>query len=335
MTATPTAPPDLPERPPHPDELPRRKPLPWWDRMKFLLLLTIVWFVLVWARMADNPILPFVDAVRDAAAGRSPGCCVLSGIELLRQVHFLISEHWAAYHRFWTHRVFGGTERLLPAAALATGPGSGWRGSLKWRVLDRRARGRARRGATTPRRCWRCSRLRGDLLWPRCRSSSSSLFFWRRRASSSSRSSGSCPAAASTSTTPTTSRPGSATCGARTTCWPGCKENIVFLENPERDRGQGRLRAGRPAAVGSARHRQDADGRGGGRRDRQAVRVRRPRRVHQHVHGRRHPQGQVAVPQAAQARAALRRRDRLLRRGRLARQPRRARPGRPRRGPRA
>ena len=92
---------------------------------------------------------------------------------------------------------------------------------------------------------------------------------------------------------------------------------------PGVDRVQGRLRARRHPAVGPARHRQDPDGRGGRRRDRQAVRLRRPRRVHQHVHGRRHPQGQVAVPQAAQARAALRRRDRLPRRGRLAGQPRR------------
>src|SRR5262249_56282027 len=37
---------------------------------------------------------------------------VLAGLEAIRQIHFLISEHWAAYHRFWTHTVFGGTERV-------------------------------------------------------------------------------------------------------------------------------------------------------------------------------------------------------------------------------
>ena len=45
-----------------------------------------------------------------------------------------------------------------------------------------------------------------------------------------------------------------------------------------RDRGQGRLRAERHPPVGPARHRQDADGGGRRRRDRQAVRVRRSRR---------------------------------------------------------
>ena len=45
------------------------------------------------------------------------------------------------------------------------------------------------------------------------------------------------------------------------------------------DRGPRRPRPLRHPALGAARHRQDADGRGGGRRDRQALRVRRPRRL--------------------------------------------------------
>src|SRR5499427_1697304 len=36
---------------------------------------------------------------------------VLFCLEALRQIHFLISEHWAAYHRFWTQTLFGGLER--------------------------------------------------------------------------------------------------------------------------------------------------------------------------------------------------------------------------------
>ena len=28
-------------------------------------------------------------------------------------MHYLISEHWAAYHRFWTQRIFGSTERFV------------------------------------------------------------------------------------------------------------------------------------------------------------------------------------------------------------------------------
>ncbi len=100
-----------PEERPRDDERPTRKPLALWDRIKFLLLLTIIFFVLVWARMAElAPVQSFSEAVREQAASR-PWIFVLAGIELLRQVHFLISEHWAAYHRFWSKRVFGGLDR--------------------------------------------------------------------------------------------------------------------------------------------------------------------------------------------------------------------------------
>ena len=32
---------------------------------------------------------------------------ILFGLELLHQIHFLISEHWAAYNQFWVHKVWG------------------------------------------------------------------------------------------------------------------------------------------------------------------------------------------------------------------------------------
>src|SRR5450755_395162 len=88
-----------------------RKPLPLWDRIKFLLLLTLLWFVLVWSSMANDPILPFADAARiELRSGL--WVIILAGLELLRQAHFLISEHWAGYHQFWVRHVFGGFERL-------------------------------------------------------------------------------------------------------------------------------------------------------------------------------------------------------------------------------
>ncbi|WP_433373967.1 AAA family ATPase [Actinoplanes sp. CA-142083] len=106
---------------PSPDEMPHvaarerttRKKLPIWDRIKFLLLFTIAWFALVWSSMADNPILPFPDAMREMArSGKGITIMVLFGIEVLRQLHFLISEHWSWYHRLWTQGIFGGIERL-------------------------------------------------------------------------------------------------------------------------------------------------------------------------------------------------------------------------------
>jgi ATP-dependent Zn protease len=89
-----------------------RKKLAPWDRIKFLLLFVVVWFALVWTSMADNPLLPFEEANRERLRATS-GLVVLSlaGLEVLRQLHYLISEHSAGYHRFWTHHFFGGLER--------------------------------------------------------------------------------------------------------------------------------------------------------------------------------------------------------------------------------
>ena len=93
---------------------------------------------------------------------------------------------------------------------------------------------------------------------------------------------------------------------------------------PGVDRATGRPRARWRPALRASGHRQDAHGRGGGGRDRQAVRVRRARRLPQHVLRRRRAQGALAVQEAEEVGAALRRRHRLLRRSRRARQPRRS-----------
>ena len=88
-----------------------RKPLSLWDRIKFLVLLGVVWILLVWSVMANDPLVGFSDAVRiEVRTGW--WVFILAGLELLRQIHFLISEHWRGYYRFWTVTVFGGVERV-------------------------------------------------------------------------------------------------------------------------------------------------------------------------------------------------------------------------------
>jgi cell division protease FtsH len=89
----------------------KRSRMKLWDRIKFLLLFTVIFFLLVWASMANNPILPFQDAVRQQLFDSS-WLLVLAGLEVLRQVHYLISENWSGYHRFWVNKVFGGSERI-------------------------------------------------------------------------------------------------------------------------------------------------------------------------------------------------------------------------------
>jgi ATP-dependent Zn protease len=89
-----------------------RKPMSTWDRTKFLVLAVALFWFFVWASMADNPILPFRDAVRDVSQAKW-WLFVVAWLELVRQVHYVISEHSPAYHRFWTQQVFGRWERRI------------------------------------------------------------------------------------------------------------------------------------------------------------------------------------------------------------------------------
>ena len=91
-----------------------RPPLPFWDRSKFLLLFAAVWALLVWNFYLENRIVGATvgDAV-DQQGRASSLWIVLFGIELLRQIHYVLSEHWPAWHGFWSRRVFGGFNRRV------------------------------------------------------------------------------------------------------------------------------------------------------------------------------------------------------------------------------
>jgi cell division protease FtsH len=131
MTIARSGSPRAPQQPagrPRDDDRPTRKPLAPWDRLKFLILLVLVWFILVWSLMASDPIIGFADAMRiEVTSGW--WVFVLIGLELVRQLHFLVSEHWAGYHRFWTKTFFGGWERTTSRSM------SEWTRFRLWRVL--------------------------------------------------------------------------------------------------------------------------------------------------------------------------------------------------------
>jgi cell division protease FtsH len=95
-----------------PPRRPTRPKASLWHRVRLLLLLGLIWLVVVWAAMADNPLLPFVDAVRIHVV-ESQWLLWLMGLELLRQVHYFASERSAGYHRFWSEKVFGGFDRAV------------------------------------------------------------------------------------------------------------------------------------------------------------------------------------------------------------------------------
>ena len=81
------------------------------DRMKFLVAFTITFFVLVWSDMAGNPLLGFSDAVIERSRS-AWWIFLLAGIEVIRQLHFLISEFASPYHGFW-QRYFSFVDRNL------------------------------------------------------------------------------------------------------------------------------------------------------------------------------------------------------------------------------
>ena len=87
-----------------------RKRLPFWDRTKFVLLLAGLWLFLLWAKLDEVPIMSTRDAVRDTLRAKW-WVIALIGLEVLRQVHYFVSEHWSWWHRLWTHKVFGRIEK--------------------------------------------------------------------------------------------------------------------------------------------------------------------------------------------------------------------------------
>jgi cell division protease FtsH len=92
-------------RPRAEDVLTRRR-LSFWDRSKWLVLLVVIWLLLVWSLMADNPLVGFLDACR-IEVREGWWVFVLIGLELIHQLHFFISERSAAYNQFWVRNVWG------------------------------------------------------------------------------------------------------------------------------------------------------------------------------------------------------------------------------------
>ena len=84
-----------------------RKPLTWFDRTKFLLLFTGLFYLLVWNEyLKIEPLGSWGDATTQVGASQR-WLVVLTALELVRQLHMRISESSARYHRFWTEKVFG------------------------------------------------------------------------------------------------------------------------------------------------------------------------------------------------------------------------------------
>ncbi|MGH9188881.1 MAG: AAA family ATPase [Acidimicrobiales bacterium] len=97
---------------PRDDERPTRKPQGGWDRVKVLVLLLSLLGLSVWTAVADSPILPVADAVNQVLASSTGRFLIfLVVLEVIRQLHYWISERSAPYHQFWTKRFFASINR--------------------------------------------------------------------------------------------------------------------------------------------------------------------------------------------------------------------------------
>ena len=97
---------------PRPSERETRAPMAMWDRVKFLLLLGILWLsglAVVWATSVNPLGGPFSDAVR-IAFNDYAWILILAAIEFVRQLHYLLEEHSKGYFRFWEKKVFGSAQ---------------------------------------------------------------------------------------------------------------------------------------------------------------------------------------------------------------------------------
>ena len=105
-----------PSRPRDADRITRRK-LDTWDRVKYLVLLSLLFSVFWWQKLANNPIKSVADGFWDTVSAQA-WIWVLLGLEILRQTHFVVAERWPAYYRFWRRTIFGRfegrTERIDP-----------------------------------------------------------------------------------------------------------------------------------------------------------------------------------------------------------------------------
>jgi cell division protease FtsH len=94
------------------DRAPRtRRKLMFFDRIKVFVLLAAFLGYCVALQHSQIPIMSWGDALREQLSSKWL-LLALAGLELLRQIHNLISERSAGYHGWWTRNVWGAWNRF-------------------------------------------------------------------------------------------------------------------------------------------------------------------------------------------------------------------------------
>ena len=82
-----------------------RKPRTFWMRSRLLILIAAIWGLLFWYALSSDPLLSIHDGLVQTWNSKW-WLAVLFAAELIRQIHYIISERWGAYNHFWMERVF-------------------------------------------------------------------------------------------------------------------------------------------------------------------------------------------------------------------------------------
>jgi cell division protease FtsH len=93
---------------------PTRRTLALWDRLKFVILLVVLWFLVVWYQMSNDAILGFHDAALQQLqvnSGTGRWILLLLGIEVVRQLSFFGAERSHRYYHASTS-VFASSDRV-------------------------------------------------------------------------------------------------------------------------------------------------------------------------------------------------------------------------------
>ena len=82
-----------------------------WDRLKFIVLILFLLAITLSSKV-QAPFTTFEQAIGDAWNENFGRFLLIAlPVEILRQLHYFVSEKWGAYNRFWADGVFGGAER--------------------------------------------------------------------------------------------------------------------------------------------------------------------------------------------------------------------------------
>jgi len=95
------------------DREPKLRPkMFFFDRIKVFILLAIYIALCTSEQKTQIPLMTWGEALRDQLRAKW-WVLILFGLEFIRQIHNIISEHNAGYNAFWQKKVFGGWERRM------------------------------------------------------------------------------------------------------------------------------------------------------------------------------------------------------------------------------